>query len=709
MLVSRKWLENYVQLPDHDELVDRLTMSGLNHEGSEPVGDDQQIDLEVTSNRSDCLGHIGVAREIAVLFENSLKIPDPQPKAEGPPISEEFDVEIRCPDLCYRFTARLIRGARIGPSPDWLVQRLEAVGVASVNNVVDISNFVMLECGQPLHAFDYDKLQGGKIVVREPESGEKLVAIDHHTYDLQPGMCVIADGTTAVGLGGVMGGADTEVSESTTNILVEAAFFNPMAVRSTARKLKLHSAASYRFERSINSENIDWASRRCCELIVELAGGELARDMIDAGNPPEPRQPIRLRFAQLDRILGIQIPRDRTVSILEDLGFAQCVTRSIDGQAGGVSVNINVAGFSDSQKDELVGDTDDEIQVIPPPWRLDCTREVDLIEEVGRIYGYDKVPDDIHVPMAASVRSHDSRVVDKIRHAMTAAGFDEAMTASLVPQAWSDCFSPWCDHPPLQSHQPMLGVLDTSWQNMPVNLLRRSLVPSLLEAFRVNEYKQNEDVDLFELAKVYLPTGDGLPAEPWKLAVISQRDFLEVKGVIASMVDMLNPQSVVETRPCNLQMMDITYSGELWLGEKRLGWLGQASAEAMDQFRFKRNATIAELDVSVLTEAATSVAIHSAISPFPAISRDFNFVVDESVSWDALSATVRSAGGDLLESIRYRETFRDADKDGENKKRVLLTIVLRSVESTLTGEQAEKTCQDIIDHCNRDHGATLLG
>ena len=246
MLVSQDWLKEYVSLPDHDELVDRLTMSGLNHEGTEAVGGDQQIDLEVTSNRSDCLGHIGVAREVAVLFEKPLSIPDPQPVAKGKALGDEFGVEIQCPELCHRFTARLIRGVKIGPSPDWLVKRLEAIGVASVNNVVDVSNYVMMECGQPLHAFDYDKLQGQKIVVREPTKDEKLVAIDHNTYDLEPGMCVIADGSTAVGLGGVMGGEATEVSDSSTNILVEAAYFEPMSIRATARKLKLHSDASYR-------------------------------------------------------------------------------------------------------------------------------------------------------------------------------------------------------------------------------------------------------------------------------------------------------------------------------------------------------------------------------------------------------------------------------------------------------------------------------
>lgn len=685
MLVSQDWLKEYVTLPEHDQLVDRLTMSGLNHEGSQSIGNDQQIDLEVTSNRSDCLGHIGVAREIAVLFDAPLNIPNPEPAAQGPAISDAFSVQIDCPDLCYRFTARLIRGVKIGPSPDWLVDRLQTVGIASVNNVVDISNYVMLECGQPLHTFDFDKLQGHKIVVREPVSEESLVAIDHNSYDLEKGMCLIADANRAVGLGGVMGGADTEVGEETTNILVEAAFFNPMSIRATARKLKLHSAASYRFERSINSDNIDWASRRCCELILQLAGGELATGMVDEGTGPENREPITLRFAQLERILGIPVPQDAATSILNNLGFETAETNSSEN---GAEISLTV---------------------IPPAWRSDVTREIDLIEEVGRIFGYDKVPDNVAVPMAASVQSHQDRVMRKIRQSMTAVGFDEAMTASLIPQAWSDCFSPWSDHPPLQSHQAMLGVLDTSWQNMPVNLLRRSLLPSLLEAFRINEYKQNENVELFETARVYLTHADGLPTEPVKIGIVSERDYWEVKGVVEAMVGMLNHRIHLQTQPCDLELLDVNYASELILDGERLGWVGQISESTKELFRIKRDATVAELDVNLLIQIATRTAIHEQISPFPAINRDFNFIVEESVRWGDLAQSVRESSGDLLESIRYKETFRNVKKDGEGKKRVLLSVVLRSFDATLTGDQAEATCQAIIQRCKEQQNAEILG
>ena len=680
MLVSQDWLSEYVEINmAHDELVDRLTMSGLNHEGSETVGDDRQIDLEVTSNRADCLGHIGVAREVAVLYQQPLSLPDPQPSATGRPIQDDFQVNIQCPDLCYRFTARLIRGVKVGPSPAWLQDRLRTANIGIVNNIVDISNYVMLECGQPLHTFDYDQLRGKQINVREPHAEEQLQAIDHRNYPLESGMCVIADGERAVSVAGVMGGVDSEVSEKTVNVLVEAAYFNPLAIRNAARKLNLHSPSSFRFERALDSAQIEWASRRCCQLILELAGGELAEGFIDEGQAPEPRQPISLRLAQLDRILGISIPVSDTKRILPALGF------------------------------EIQQEDENTLMVLPPTWRLDVTREVDLIEEVGRIYGYDKVPDDVPVPMAASVRSDRERGIEKLRRALTAAGFDEAMTASLVPEKWSSAFSPWSDQEPLMSSQPMLGVLEKASQNIgQVNLLRRSLVPSLLEVFRINEYKKNVEVDLFELAGVYLPQTNGLPTEPWKLGLVSQRGYFDIKGVIESLVALLNPSVFVDAAPCDESVLDRDRSCQLLIDGKPLGWLGEVSDAGKKSFSFRRNATVAEIDVDTLLSVAIHVPQHAEISAFPAISRDFNLVVDESVRWSQLSQTIHAVQTDWIESVTYCETFRKPEKDGADKKRILLNVVLRSLSETLTGDQAESVCQEIVRQCSEQHGAKLL-
>ncbi len=682
MIVSWNWLTEYVDLAmTHDDLVDRLTMSGLNHEGTDLVDKDQAIDLEVTSNRADCLGHIGVAREIAALYEIPLKIPDPQPATCSDSVSQFCSVEIEAEGACERYTARLIRGVKIGPSPQWMQERLKSLGIGIVNNVVDATNYVMFECGQPLHAFDFSKIQDGKIMVREARAEETFEAIDHRTYQLAPGMCVIADSEDAVALGGVMGGADSEVSEATVDVLIEAAYFEPLTIRSAARKLKLHSPSSFRFERNIDSENLDWASRRVCELILESAGGELLEGVIDVGSPPPSRESIKLRYRQLQRLLGIEIPIDFVAPTLEKLGL---VIESSD---------------------------ENSVTAIAPSWRKDLTRDVDLVEEVGRIYGFEKIPDDVNVPMSASYRPKADRVVDKVRNVLTAAGFDEAVTPSLVPQPWSDAFTPWCDSPPLISSQPMLGVLEEYSHNIgTVNLLRRSLVPSLLEVRRINDYRSNVNVNLFETAKVYLPSdGNAIPDQPMKLALVSHRDFFAVKGVVEALVRELNPLAAVEVKKCDEALLDASQSGEFWLGEQRLGWIGSVSESAKKQFGLRSAAVVVEVDLGVLEHQTQLIACHANQSPFPPVSRDFNFIMDDEVRWASLEATIRSESGPLLESVRYLETFRDETRDGPGKKRVLFSVVFRSNEATLTGAQAEELCNRIIANCTNAHEATLVG
>ena len=681
MIVSWEWLSQYVDLKmSHDELVDKLTMSGLNHEGTEEVGGDQAIDLEVTSNRPDCLGHVGVAREVAVLYDLPLKIPNPEPKTGSDKVSDACKVEIECPELCFRYTARLIKGVKVGPSPDWLVKRLAAIGQESVNNVVDATNYVMFECGQPLHAFDFGKVEGGKIIVREPKTDEAMEAIDHKTYSLKPGMCVVADAKNPVAIGGVMGGADSEISDSTTDVLVEAAYFNQMSVRNTARSLTLHSPSSFRFERNIDSAGIDWASRRCCEIILETGGGELLDGMVDVGEPPAAPQPVTLRLAQLERVLGIEIPADFIPKTLEGLGL------------------------------QIESQDKDSVTSLPPSWRKDLTREVDLIEEVGRIFGFENVPDTAAVPMAASFKTPTDRVLDKVRNVMTSHGFDEAMSASLVPEVWSDAFSPWTDSKPLVSSQPMQGVLEKASQNIgSVEFVRRSLVPSLLEARRINEYRSNERIELFETAKVYFAdNGEKIPTQPTLLGFTTGSDYFAAKGIVETLVDSLARGAQVELRPFENPLLDLDQSGSLYLGDQLLGFIGAVSEAGRKQFGLRNPTCVAELDIDTLKESTVLIPTHQNQSLFPSLSRDFNFVMNNDVRWSQVEQTVRVSGGDLLESVRYLETFRDEKKDGPDKKRVLLSVTLRSPSETLTGEQAESVSQKIVDSCKKDHDAVLL-
>jgi phenylalanyl-tRNA synthetase beta chain len=669
MLVSWDWLKEYVSLDlPLAEVERRLMMSGLNHESTEKVGDDIAVDLEVTSNRPDCLGHVGIAREIAVLFETSLKLPAAAPVQSQTPVGSLTKVRIDCPELCSNYTARVIRGAKIGPSPTWMVRRLQTLGIAAINNIVDITNYVLMECGQPLHAFDLAKLRGAEIIVREARPGEQFLAINHKTYELEAGMCVIADAERPVALAGVMGGADTEVTDATADLLIESALFDPISIRTTARKLNLHSDSSYRFERGPDPEGVDWASRRCCELILELAGGELAAGVIDVGTPREPRQPIILRLAQIERVLGIKVDRDEVRRILAELGHQEL------------------------RADEA------SVEVTPPSWRRDLQREIDLIEEVARIHGYDEIPEDAQVPMSVSSRTDEDRVLEKVRHALTAAGFDEALTPSVVDEATSSAFSPWTDAAPLVTQTPLLrGAKE----------LRRSIVPSLLAARRTNEKLSNAVVELFEIANVYLPRQGGLPDEQKMLALTSGGDYFQVKGAVESLIDALKVSAAVTIADVNVNLFEPGHGGQLRLGNELLGYFGEVSASGQAQFELRGLTTVAEIRIAPLVQHANLIPKYTETSPFPTVERDLNFEVDESVRWSDLAATVRSSAGEHCEEVQYLETYRDEKRLGVGKKSLVLKIIFRKMDGTLTGEEADAAREQVVAACQKTHHAAL--
>lgn len=672
MLVSYRWLQDYVDCPlPPAEITHRLMMAGLNHESTTPHGDDFCLDLEVTSNRPDCLGHLGVAREIAVLFERELKLPSPQPKAPAgaAEIATLAAVRVEAPQLCPRYQARVIRGAKVKPSPAWLVQKLAAIGQPAVNNIVDITNFVLMECGQPLHAFDLARLAGRKIIVRRAAAGETFLAIDHKTYTLDSEMCVIADAQRAVAIAGVMGGAETEITRGTTEILIESAQFAPLAVRNASRKLKLSSDSSYRFERGTDPEGVDWASRRCCELILELAGGELAAGVLDIGPQPQPRTPVVLRLSQLKRILGIEIPPAEVRRILAALGC------------------------------RIESESPTQLSATPPSWRRDLTREIDLVEEAARIHGYDKIPEDVQVPMVPSHRSNFDRVLAKVRLAAAGAGFDEAYTTSVVTEKASSAFSPWTSEEPITCNQPMLKGADR---------LRRSLLPSLLEARRINESLANPVSELFEVAKIYLPRPGQLPHEQHTLGLVSGFGFSRLKGFIETVVRLLNPALALTAVEMRHELFLPDQAAELQLAGKRLGFLGALSPAGQKKLGLRGEACACEVSVDLLTEVARLTPQFTPLQSFPAIARDLNLIVAEAVRWADLSAVVQGAGGPHLAEVAYRDTYRDPAKDGPGKKRLLLSLTLRSPERTLTSEEADGITSAVVTACEKSLSAVLL-
>jgi phenylalanyl-tRNA synthetase beta chain len=673
MKVSWEWLREYVALDVSPEaFLERLTMAGLNIETQTQVGDDRAIDIEVTSNRPDCLGHIGIAREASVLFGKPLKVPDAKTKTSATKTSEATSVVVECTDLCPQYTARVIRGVKIGPSPAWLRKRLETIGLPSINNVADATNYVLMECGQPLHAFDFDRLHGKRIIVRRAKAGEKLIAINQKTYELQPGMCVIADADRPVALGGVMGGLETEIGPTAKNVLIEAANFAPVSVRNTARKLILHSDASYRYERGIDAAQLDWASRRCCQLILELAGGELLDEAVFAGVAIETSRPrIKLRFARISQILGIEVPADDAVRILTSLGV----------QPQGAA-------------------TREGCEFVPPTWRRDLTREIDLIEEVARIYGYDKIPQDVPVPLAVSAKSLRDRVGESIRTVLTAAGFSEAVTMSFVSEAMADLFRP-------RGPLPKLAVEHSSRKHE--NVLRQSLVPSLLQSRQVNQRQGNFNAELFEIARTYLHAdhkaseGDG---EPLLLSLVTGRPFIEVKGIVDAVAHRLCRTAAVTVKSAQISEFVPGRGAEIYLNGTLWGWLGELNRTVTDSLDLKDAVTVAELDVTLLERNAELVPEFKPLAQFPAIDRDLNFVLDEAITWETLESIVSTAAGPLLAHIGFGGQYRGKQIDAD-KKSYVVTLSYRSPDRTLTADEVEACQQAVIAACGEKLGARL--
>ncbi|MEZ6130431.1 MAG: phenylalanine--tRNA ligase subunit beta [Planctomycetaceae bacterium] len=660
MIVSKNWLSDYVDLDmTVDDLTDRLTMSGLNLEEYSAVGDDIAIDLEVTSNRPDCLGHLGVAREVSVLFDTSLTIPVAQPVVSGENAPDLTSVQLDCPDLCHEYHARVIKGVRIGASPDWLKQRLLAAGLNSVNNVVDVTNYVMLECGQPLHAFDFDKLTDGRIVVRRSTKGEKITAIDQRSYELPEGTCVIADGLRPVAIAGVMGGLETEISDDTVNVLVETASFDPLSVRATARSLKLQSPSSFRFERRVNRHNIDWASRRCCELILQVAGGTLLQGSVVAGDSPADPQPVTLRFAQVSRILGIDIPADRCVGILKKLGLTVCE------------------------------ETADTATFVAPTWRLDLSRECDLIEEIIRIHGYDRIPDNATLPIVATGRSRREHVGDAVRSLLPANGFFESLTLSFVSEELRQLFRPRGDVP---------AVSVTHSTRSLENQMRQSLIPSLLQCRRQNERHGTLNAELFELAKVYLSAGEGraeADAEPTMIGLVCGRDFLAVKGIVEALVARIAPAAVLTSASSDLPEFLDGRGAALSLNGRPFGWIGELDRSVTDKLDLQDSVCVAELNANLLEELYEGTRRYTPLPRFPVVSRDLNFVLKEATSWAELADVVTAAGGDLLQDVAFSGQYRGKGID-EGHKSYLISCQFLAPDRTLTAEEVEAAVQNIL-------------
>jgi phenylalanyl-tRNA synthetase beta chain len=667
MKVLLSWLRDYVEVDKSaQEIAEILSNLGLPCEGIEYQGNDAVIDVEVTSNRGDCLGLIGIARELAAATGKELKIPKVELVESSKPASEFITVEIREPKLCGRYTARVIEGVKVAPAPDWMKNRLEAIGMRSVNNVVDATNYAMMETGQPPHAFDYSKIFGQKIIVRLAKPGERIISIDGSKCDLTEDMLCIADNTMPVAVAGVMGGVDTEVGDLTKTILLEDAYFQPMSIRTTARRLSLPSEASFRFSRIVDIENIDWASRRTTQLIIQVSGGQCAKGVVDAyPEKPKPRQ-ATMRFSRVKKLLGIDVPADRIIQILTRLGM--------------------------QPKPQW-----ESVTCAVPSWRSDIYREADLIEEIARVYGYDKVSAENKITIEVAPADKRQKTIDAMATYLTGCGFYETVTISFIDAGAAELFA-------AADNKQYLSVKDVTRTG--TNLLRQSVLPSLLSVLKANHNVGNTPCRIFEIADTYIPAQEGqLPLEKTRLAIACDSDLRDIRGVVEGLLKILAADSVVNFEPSSIGWAQAGM--KILIGNEQIGVIGMASQQVLDKFDFKNTIVCgAELDLDQLLNLQAGVVKVKPLSKFPAIKRDLSLIANEEVPWADIESAIRRKAPAELEELQFVDLFHGKNSP-QGKTSITLSLVFRNADGTLTHEQVDNFEKAILTELTASTGAVL--
>jgi len=669
MKISLNWLREYVETAlSIEEVAEILSDLGLPYEGIEYLDDDAVIDVEVTTNRGDCLSYIGIARELAAATGGKLKLPEVKLAEADKHVAEFASVEILEPDLCGRYTARIIEGVRVGPSPDWLRRRLEAVGLRSVNNVVDATNYAMMETGQPPHAFDYVRIADGKIIVRKAVSGERITSIDGTKCALNTDMLVIADPRGPVAVGGVMGGLDTEVSESTTTILLEDAGFDPVSVRTTSRRLGLPSEAAFRFERTIDIEMVDWASKRTAQLITMVAGGKAARGVVDIYPKKPAQKEATLRLSRLNKLLGIEVSCEEVVRILSALGFKPCLKNGL-------------------------------VACVVPSWRRsDVCREVDLIEEVARVYGYNNIPTERKIKIEVVSLDTRQKLVRALGTYLNGCGFYETINVSFIDNSIAKLFT----EGDIERH---LAVTDISRKG--ANLLRQSLLGSLLGVLKTNLNVGNTPCRIFEIADTFVPTGKkgALPVEEAKLALVCDSGLTDLRGVIEGLVKTIDRDAQILFTPANLIWAQA--GAQIVVNGKAIGTAGIVSKTVREKFDFKDLSPVAaELDLQSLLSLHKGAVKVKPIPRFPAIQRDLSIIVDEKTRWVDILDAVKKKASTELEDIQFVGIYLGKGIPS-GKESVTLSLRFRDEDGTLTHETVDRFQADIVEGLNKSVGAEL--
>jgi phenylalanyl-tRNA synthetase beta chain len=706
------WLKDFVEVTaTPEELASRLALSGTNIGGIENGPYGAVIDAEVSSNRPDCLSHYGIAREVGAVYKLPLKPISPKPQ-ESPAakVSDAARVEIQSPELCGRFTARVIRGVKIQPSPKWLKDRLEASGVASINNVVDATNYVMLELGHALHAFDYDKVRDHRIVVRLAKPSEKIRTLDGVERVLASGICMICDGdgSRAVGIGGIMGGAETEISLSTKNVLIECAWFDPIAIRRATRILKLHTEASTRFGRGADPEMAELASRRCAELILQLAGGELLAGVVDIYPGKRVPKKILLTRAELLRVMGADVSDKQIESSLSALGFAPVRVDQNRGAEGSL-----LAAWECTQ----------------PSWRAEVEREIDLIEEVARIYGLDKFPPRLPAARQGAARLPHYEADARLRERLIGLGYREILTIPHVAGDRDALFRPQDAHPARLAN-PL---------SEEAGVLKSTGIVTMTAALEWNLNRGQRNVRLFEIGRHYRvhgaesvetpiltigATGEarekGLYDTPRDYSFADLKGDLDAIGALAGGFTWNEggPAWLHPARRGQLALTVIPTEGrDLFLASQRgqpvgatsIGQAGELVRRVAEQLKLRQEIFLAELQLPPLyaaIRAAKESRKYEPVPRFPAVERDFSLLLADGTHFSDIVAAINSLKIREIASIEAIDLYRGKNVPA-GQYSLLIRVTFQSRESTLTEAQLTDFSARIVATLEKQLSARL--
>ncbi|MBI3652170.1 MAG: phenylalanine--tRNA ligase subunit beta [Acidobacteria bacterium] len=664
MKISYNWLGELVRLTlSPQALAEKLTMSGLAVEAVEACGDDFVLEFDLTSNRPDALCHLGVAREVALLCNTALTPRNVALHESAEAIEAITSIEIQSPDLCPRYAARIIKGVKVGASPAWLVKRLEAIGQRSVNNIADITNYVMFEMGQPTHAFDLNLLHEQRIIVRRAYAGEKMVTLDGVERQLSPDMCIIADADRAVAIGGVMGGEATEINDHTTDVFLESAYFNPASVRSTARALGMNSEASYRYERGADYDSQVRVADRVAGLIVELAGGTILKGALDIYPKRLERDAVKLRESRIERLTGVRVELEKAAEILTGLEFV-------------------VAPFAERR----------ELLAVAPSFRIDISREEDLVEEVIRHVGYDNIGTTLPDWNGEGQYLYGENRRRKVRGIFTDLGFHEAVSFSFVSGERDRMFRVDSDYT-----ARLANPIDVNEDEM-----RASLLTGLLEALQRNFHQGRRDVKLFELGRVFtaesasqrpderemlgLVMSGNLFSEAWRGN--RQIDFYDLKGVVEAVVGGLNISGFTIER-ARVEYLHPGQSAVLNRDGEVIARFGRLHPRIASLYKFRQNVFVGEMEFGSLLALAATQVTYKPLPRFPGVSRDISALLDAAHSWGEIEQAINELGIREIVAVTLFDLFKGKEM-AAGMRSLAFRVAYRSDERTLTDEEVSQ-------------------